>query len=71
MLAKLREKRSALVAKQQQLMANVNVTSGAIAMCDEVIEDLVAIDLAAKAAEAAAAAQTPPKPPRSRSRRAA
>lgn len=66
MLEKLQEKRAALVAKQQQLMANVNVTSGAIAMCDEVIEDLVAIEIAAKAAAATEAPAR--KPPRSRKR---
>jgi hypothetical protein len=52
MLEKLRQKRAVLVAQRDQLMANVNVTSGAIAMVDELIGEAVAEAIAVSVDEA-------------------
>lgn len=53
MLEKLKLKRAALVAQREQCLANYNLTTGAIAIVDELLGELAAEAAAAEEAKAA------------------
>ena len=61
----IRQKRDALAGKREQMMANVNVLSGAISICDELLQQLPA------AADTATAGAGIPANPSARTKRKA